>query len=110
VPFSTSVTGHFATSAPNADGDSQVTLTMALADTAAPLQVRIIGPAENGGVAMRRSAVTFGGLSGQVTALEGANIGAVVAGPSGPIELTMSLSLDPSTGSLTGQLSGSASQ
>jgi hypothetical protein len=110
VPFSTSVTGHFTTSAPNADGDSQVTLSMSLADTAAPLQVRIIGPAENGGVAMRRSAVTFGGMSGQVTALEGANIGAVVSGPSGPIELTMSLSLDPSTGALTGQLSGSPSQ
>ena len=110
VPFSTSVTGHFTTSAPNADGDSQVTLSMSLSDTAAPLTVRIIGPAENGGVAMRRSAVTFGSLSGEVTALEGANIGAMVDGPSGPIELTMSLSLDPSSGTLTGQLSGSASQ
>jgi hypothetical protein len=110
VPFSTSVTGHFTTSAPNADGDSQVTLSMSLADTAAPLEVRISGPAENGGVAMRRSAVTFGSLSGQVTALEGANIGAVVGGPAGPMELTMNLSLDPATGTVTGQLSGSPSQ
>jgi DMSO/TMAO reductase YedYZ heme-binding membrane subunit len=110
VPFSSAVTGHFTTSAPNADGDSVVTLSMSLADTTAPLQIRIIGPAENGGVAMRRSSVTFGGSNGQVTALEGANIGAVVNGPNGPVELAMRLSLDPSTGTLTGQISGSATQ
>jgi predicted ferric reductase len=110
VPFSTSVSGHFTTSTPDDGGDSVVTLSMALADSTAPLQVRIIGPADNGGVAMQRSAVTFGGLSGQVTALEGADIGAVVSGPNGPIELTMRLSLDPSNGTLTGQISGSSSQ
>jgi DMSO/TMAO reductase YedYZ heme-binding membrane subunit len=110
VPFSTAVTGHFATSAPNADGDSVVTLFMSLADTRAPLQVSIVGPAENGGVAMRRSSVTFGSSNGQVTALEGANIGAVVNGPTGPVELAMRLSLDPSTGRLTGQISGSATK
>ena len=110
LPFSTSATGQFTTSNPNADGDSTVTLSMSLADTTAPLQVRIIGPAENGGVSMRRSAVSFGSLNGEVTALEGSNIGAAVDGPGGRMVLTMSLSLDPSNGTLTGQVSGSAAQ
>ena len=110
LPFSSTVTGHFTTSAPNADGDAVVTLFMTLADTSTPLQIRIVGPADNGGVAMRRSSVTFGSSNGQVTALEGANIGAVVNGPSGPVELALRLSLDPSTGTLTGQISGGATQ
>jgi sulfoxide reductase heme-binding subunit YedZ len=110
VPFSTPVSGQFTTSAPDADGNSQVTLSIVLRDTSVPLQIRIAGPAENGGVAMRRSSVVFGSLHGQVTALEGSNIGARVDGPTGPIELSMSLSLDAGSGTLTGQLSGSTPQ
>ncbi len=110
TPFDTSVSGTVATTPPNGNGDSEVTLTMQLADSTAPLTVRIIGPSENGGVAMRRSEVTFGGLSGQVTALDGSSIGAVVNGPSGSLSLTMNLSLDPAAGTLTGQVSGSAVQ
>jgi sulfoxide reductase heme-binding subunit YedZ len=109
APFQTTLTGTVVTSSPNQDGESQVTLTMHLGNTATPLQVRIIGPAVNGGVSMRRSAVSFGPLSGQVTALDGSNIGALVNGGSGSLDLSMSLSLDPSTGTLTGQVSGSAS-
>ncbi len=110
TPFSTSVTGTVTQSAPDAHGESIVTLTMQPADTSAPLKVTIIGLAENGGVAMRRSAVSFGSSTGQVTALEGSNIGAVVSGPSGSVNLTMSLSLDPAAGTLTGQISGSTGQ
>ncbi len=83
---------------------------MHLRDTTTPLTVRIIGPAEGGGVAMRRSAVSFGSLTGQVTALDGSSIGAVVSGSSGSINLTMQLTLDAGTGTLTGQVSGSAVQ
>ena len=110
APFQTSVSGTVATSPPNANGESQVTLTMRLADTSAPLRIQIIGPAVNGGVAMRRSAVSFGQLTGQVTALEGANIGAVVNGSTGSLNLTFNLSLDPNAGTVTGQVSGSAVQ
>ena len=110
APFQTSVSGTIATSPPDARGDSVVTLTTRLADTSAPLRIQIIGPAENGGVAMRRSAVSFGPLTGQVTALEGANIGAVVNGASGSLSLTLSLSLNPNTGTFTGQASGSPVQ
>jgi sulfoxide reductase heme-binding subunit YedZ len=110
APFQTSVSGTVATSQPDANGESQVTLTMQLADTSAPLRVQIIGPAVNGGVAMRRSAVSFGPLTGRVTALEGANIGAVVNGTTGSLSLTLNLSLNPNAGTLTGQVSGSAGQ
>jgi DMSO/TMAO reductase YedYZ heme-binding membrane subunit len=110
TPFDTSVSGTVATSQPDANGDAEVTLTMRLAATTAPLTVRIIGPSENGGVAMRRSEVSFAGLSGQVTALDGSSIGAVVNGPSGSLSLTMNLSLDPAAGTLSGQVSGNAVQ
>jgi len=110
APFQTSVSGTVATSPPDANGESQVTLTMQLADTSAPLQVRITGPAVNGGVAMRRSAVSFGPLTGQVTALDGSSIGAVVNGATGSLNLTMNLSLNPNAGTLNGQVSGSAAQ
>ncbi len=105
-PFLTSVTGSVSVSAPDASGLSQVTLVMRLADSSTPLEVRIVGPAENGGVAMRSSQVTFGPLHGQVTALEGSSIGAVVSGASGSINLSMSLVLNPQAGTLTGQVSG----
>ena len=110
TPFSTSVTGTVTQSAPDAHGQSVVTLTMRLANTSAPLKVTIIGSAQNGGVAMRRSAVSFGSSTGQVTALEGSDIGALVSGPAGSINLTMNLALDPAAGTLTGQVSGSIGQ
>ena len=110
APFQTTVSGTVATSAPNGDGDVVVTLSMRLADTTVPLEVRIIGPAGNGGVTLHRSEVTFGPESGQVTALDGSTIGAFVTGATGSFNLTMNLSLNPGAGTLTGQLSGSPAQ
>jgi hypothetical protein len=108
VPFTTTLTGTVATSAPNGEGDSTVLLSMRLADTTTPLTVRITGPAVNGGVSMRSSAVAFGPMSGQVTALNGSVVTAALSGPSGSVNLTLELSLDPASGSLTGQASGTA--
>ncbi len=110
LPFTTSVTGTVSTTAPDASGNAQVTLTLHLANASDPLVVQIVGPAENGGVVMRRSAVSFGPQSGQVTALDGSNVAAVVNGSSGPLDLAMELSLDPAAGTLSGQVSGSASR
>ncbi len=107
APFETTVSGTVATSAPDNNGDAEVTLDMQPADTTVPLVVRIIGPAVNGGVALHRSAVTFGPLSGEVSALDGSTIGALVTGPTGSLNLTMTMSLNPGAGTLTGQLSGS---
>jgi DMSO/TMAO reductase YedYZ heme-binding membrane subunit len=108
VPFTTTVTGTVSTSAPHENGDTTVLLSIRLADTTTPLTVRISGPASNGGVSMRSSAVGFGPLSGQVTALNGPVVAATVSGASGTINLTLQLSLDPASGTLTGQASGSA--
>ena len=110
APFDTTVSGSVNTSPPNGDGDAEVTLSMQPVDTTLPLVVRIIGPAVNGGVALHRSEVTFGQLSGQVTALDGSSIGAFLTGPTGSLNLTMNLSLNPGAGTFTGQLSGSAAQ
>ena len=106
APFSTSVSGTVATSAPDASGDSVVTLTLHPSDTSTPLVIRIIGPAENGGVAMHRSTVDFGPFSGEVTALDGSNIGAVVSGPSGSMDLALTLTLDSASATASGQLTG----
>lgn len=108
APFETTVSGTIATSPPNGDGQAEVTLSMHPADTTVPLRVRIIGPAINGGVALQRSEVTFGQLSGEVTSLDGSTIGALVVGPAGSLNLTMSLSLNSGAGTVTGQLSGRA--
>jgi methionine sulfoxide reductase heme-binding subunit len=105
-PFQTTATGTMSVSAPDASGDSQVNLVMKLGNTPTPLQVRIVGPAADGGVSMRSSQVTFGPLHGHVTALDGATIVAVVSSPSGSLSLSMDLALDPRSGTLTGQVSG----
>ena len=110
APFETTVSGTIATTPPDSQGDADVTLIMKLADTTVPLKVQIVGPATNGGVALRRSQVTFGQMSGQVTALYGPSIGAVVTGPTGSLSLTMNLTLDPRAGTLTGQISASSAQ
>ncbi|HVA08161.1 MAG TPA: ferric reductase-like transmembrane domain-containing protein [Acidimicrobiales bacterium] len=110
APFETTVSGTVATTPPDSQGDIDVTLIMKLADSTVPLEVQIVGPATNGGVALRRSQVTFGQMSGQVTALYGPSIGAVVTGPTGSLNLSMNLTLDPRAGTLTGQISASSAQ
>jgi DMSO/TMAO reductase YedYZ heme-binding membrane subunit len=107
APFSTTVSGTVTTSPVAVRNDTQVTLNMRLADTMTPLQVRIEGPAVDGGVELRQSSVVFGPLSGTVTALEGSTIGAVVGGTGGTIDLTLTLVLVPDSGTLSGGLSAS---
>jgi DMSO/TMAO reductase YedYZ heme-binding membrane subunit len=107
VPFTTKVTGTVSTT-PNPNGDTTVLLSMRLADTTTPLTVRIIGPASDGGVSMRSSSVGFGPLRGQVTALDGPVVAATVTGASGSVNLTLQLSIEPASGSVAGQASGSA--
>jgi DMSO/TMAO reductase YedYZ heme-binding membrane subunit len=108
VPFRTTVTGTVSTGRPGANGDTTVLLSMRLADTTTPLTVRIIGPASDRGVSMRTSAVGFGSMKGQVTALDGPVVEAAVSGAHGSLNLTLQLSIDPASGRLTGQASGSA--
>ena len=109
-PFQTTVSGTVVTASPNTNGDASVSLSMKLADTAVPLDVRIIGPAVNGGIELRQSQVTFGQLTGQVTALDGSSIGAFVTGPTETLSLTLNLALNPGAGTLTGEISASSAQ
>ncbi len=74
----------------------------------APLVVELWGRAVNGGVAMSSSRVTWGPDTGSVTSLEGTSIGATVSGSSGAVALLLTLSLDQSTGTVNGTVSGSS--
>ena len=108
VPFSTTLTGTVSTTRPDDNGESTVTLAMRLRDTSTPLTVHITGTAVDGGVSMRTSAVAFGPMNGQVTALNGSVVAATVRGPSGSVSLSLDLSLDSASSTVTGQASGTA--
>jgi Ferric reductase like transmembrane component len=108
VPFTSSVSGTVTSSSPDANGEVHVDLHMTLAGSGRALDVQIIGPAEDGGVSLRTSQVSFAGLTGRVTTLDGSIVEAVVSGPSGSVDLTLNLSLDPRAGTLSGQVAGSA--
>ncbi len=108
LPFTENVTGTIATSSPNSAGDVEVQLTMQVQGASAPLQVQLIGRAVNGGVAMSTSKVSFGNERGAVTALDGSSIGATVRGPMGTVNLVIQLSIDQSSGTFSGSVSGSS--
>ena len=72
------------------------------------LVVKLIGTPVNGGVSMTSSSVALGNAQGVVTALDGSTIGASVRGPRGRINLDMQLSINQSTGSITGTVSGTS--
>jgi sulfoxide reductase heme-binding subunit YedZ len=107
-PFTANVTGTIKTSSQNSAGEVEVLLSMQLQGSNASLVVKLIGTAVNGGVSMSSSSVTLGTEQGTVTALDGSTIGATVRGPSGHIDLDMQLSINQSTGSITGTVSGTS--
>ena len=74
-----------------------------------PLAVTLIGTVvSGGGVSMTSSSVTFGNENGQVTALDGATIGATVQGPRGQLDLEMQLSINQSQGTISGTVSATS--
>jgi sulfoxide reductase heme-binding subunit YedZ len=107
-PFTANVTGTIKTSNQNSAGEVEVLLSMQLQGSNASLVVKLIGTAVNGGVSMSSSSVALGTEQGTVTALDGSTIGATVRGPSGRIDLDMQLSINQSTGSITGTVSGTS--
>jgi sulfoxide reductase heme-binding subunit YedZ len=107
-PFTANVSGTIKTSAPNSAGGVEVLLSMELQGSNTALVVKLIGTPVNGGVSMTSSSVALGNAQGVVTALDGSTIGATVLGPRGRIELDMQLSIDQSTGSITGTVSGTS--
>ncbi len=57
---------------------------------------------------MTSSSVALGTAQGEVTALDGTAIQATVRGPSGHIDLNMQLSIDQSTGRITGTVAAAS--
>jgi len=107
APFTYDLAGSQTTSAPDAQGQVQDTLSMQLQDpSSTPLTVVLDGtPAQGGGIAMTSSSVTFGTYKGAVTSLDGGTVVATVSTP-GPETLTMSLQVDPNSGALSGTVIG----
>jgi sulfoxide reductase heme-binding subunit YedZ len=108
APFTANVSGTIKTSAPNSAGGVEVLLSMELQGSNTALVVKLIGTPVNGGVSMTSSSVALGNAQGVVTALDGSTIGATVRGPRGRMDLEMQLSIDQSTGSITGTVSGTS--
>jgi hypothetical protein len=107
-PFTANINGTIKTSAPNSAGGVEVLLSMELQGSTTALVVKLIGTPVNGGVSMTSSSVALGNAQGVVTALDGSTIGATVRGPGGRINLDMQLSINQSTGSITGTVSGTS--
>jgi methionine sulfoxide reductase heme-binding subunit len=109
-PFTANVSGTVKTTSQNSSGEVEVMLTMVLQGSNTPLVVTLLGTSVNGGVAMSSSSVVLGTARGVVTALDGTTIGATVRAPSGHVDLEMQLSIDQSTGSISGTVSGTSRQ
>lgn len=109
APFTFDLTGSQTTSAPDAQGQVQDTLTMQLQDPAStPLTLVLDGsPTQGGGIAMTSGSVTFGPYRGTVTSLDGGTVVAAVAAPD-PETLTLSLQVDPNSGALSGSATGTS--
>ena len=108
TPFDTTVSGTVVTSPPNSDGDVEVILSHA-----AGRHVRAPPGAHHRPRRQRRCrpAAQRSDLwrsEGEVTALDGSSIGALVTGQTGSFNLTMNLSLNPGAGTVAGQISGGA--
>ncbi len=109
TPFTYGLSGSVSTTAPDAQGVVQATLTMQLQDASStPLVVVLDGVADQGGgIAMSSGSVTFGGYHGPVTSLSGNTIGASVATPN-PQALTMTVDIDQNANTVSGSVTGVA--
>jgi len=108
VPFTSSVTGSQSSTAPDAQGNVKVTLSMHLSDSATtPLTVVLNGAQSGSGVALSSGTITLGQFTGPVTGLNGGTVVGTVSTPS-PVTLTLSLQLDQGTGGLSGTVSATA--
>ena len=108
TPFSTTLSGSYSVTGPDASGLVRVVITTRLQGDGLPLVVTLTGPAVNGGVSMTSSQVTLGAQQGVVTSLEGSSITATVSGSGATEHLVMQLQLDQANGAVTGTVSATA--
>ena len=109
VPFTSQVTGSQSQSAPDAQGNIRVTLSMHLHDAAStPLIIVLVGQESGGGgVSLSSGSVTFGPYAGTVVGLNGGTVTMRVNAP-GPVTLVANLQIDQQSGALTGTVTGTA--
>jgi len=107
TPFTAAVTGTV-TSKLVSDDQTEVDLKLTLPTTSSPIDVRLTGTPDRGGVQMSSSTVTFGQDNGTVTALDGSTINVSLSGPNGPLNLVLQLVIDQAAGTVTGTVSGSS--
>ncbi len=108
VPFTYNLTGTQSETSPDAQGNVQVVITLQLSDpSSTALVITLNGSAlQSGGIAMSSGSVDLGGRHGTVTGLNGGTVQAQLTSP--PETLTTNLSLDQSSGQISGTVSGSA--
>ena len=110
APFTARLRGSVRQGASSESGLASVDLPMSMSGGAeGTLAVQIIGqPQGGGGVAMTQSSVALGPpgqptlYKGQIVALRGSRIAAAVSGSGGSLRLQIDLSIDQTSGSVTG--------
>jgi sulfoxide reductase heme-binding subunit YedZ len=105
--FEATVAGSFTTSAPDASGLVTVEIRGQLSGGAnLPFDLVLHGTQEGQGVRLSSSQVTVGPGTGQIVALNGDRVVAVVHSGTSSMSLTMRLGLDQSTGRVDGTAEG----
>lgn len=106
-PFQASVAGSFTTSPPDASGLVTVDIRGTLTGGAnLPFDIVLHGTQRGDGVQLTSSQVTVGPGTGQIVALDGDRVVAVVHSGTSSMSLTMQLGLDQSTGRVSGAATG----
>ncbi len=110
VPFTFGLIGSQTTSAPDARGQVQDTLSLQLQDpSSTSLTVILDGtPARGGGIAMTSGSVVFGAYRGTVTSLDGDTVVAAMSAPHSET-LTLTLRTGANSGALSGTVTGTSS-
>lgn len=112
LPFDATLTGSVSQHGPDSSGQVEITIDTRVAGAMSGALVIILhGEASGGGVSLASSTVTFGPASdpsayhGHIVLLSGDQLVATVSNGSGSrIQLGLSLQIDPSTGSVQGDL------
>ena len=105
--FQASIAGSFTTSSPGASGLVTVDIRGQLSGGAnLPFEIVLHGTQEGDGVRLSSSQVTVGPATGQIVALDGDRVVAVVHAGASSLSLTMQLGLEKSTGRVDGTAQG----